>query len=105
MRGRIGARDVTRALLVLRSKAAQSPACRRPSTQVLTMLFACLCLKSMTSLTIPIFYYGKHLSGLTTLPTITEPAPLRGDALIINITATLHYKARPFQLHAASAKV
>lgn len=27
-----------------------------------------------------------------------------GDALIINITATLHYKARPFQLHAASAK-
>jgi len=27
-----------------------------------------------------------------------------GDALIINISATLHYKARPFQLHAASAK-
>lgn len=27
-----------------------------------------------------------------------------GDALIINISATLHYKARPFQVHAASAK-
>ena len=27
-----------------------------------------------------------------------------GDSLIINISATLHYKARPFQLHAASAK-
>jgi len=27
-----------------------------------------------------------------------------GDSLIINISATLHYKARPFQIHAASAK-
>ena len=38
MRGRIGARDVTRAPWVLRSKAAQSPACRRPSIQELTVL-------------------------------------------------------------------
>jgi len=33
-----------------------------------------------------------------------EPLKASGDALIINISATLHYKARPFQLHAASAK-
>jgi len=47
---------------------------------------------------------GTFNTSLTALPYLKRKPGDRELSLIINITATLQYKAKPFQVHAASAK-
>jgi len=47
---------------------------------------------------------GSFNMSKAALPSLKESAKRGNNPIVINITATLHYTAMPFQIHAASAK-